>query len=108
MSVRSSFSSRAPVQPIVTGTAFYGTGIDQILLPGSGTNQFNFGLGRSDMVQLVNRYNQTWAGKPGPNPVQIFPRITLPQHFDMGARPVGAGIPAAAPRNARQEQDHQQ
>jgi hypothetical protein len=80
----SSFSSRAPFQPIITGADFYGTGIDQFLLPGSGTNQFNFGLGRSDLVQLVNRYNQTWAGKPGPNPAQIFPRVTVPQHFDLG------------------------
>ena len=80
----SSFSSRAPFQPIITGADFYGTGIDQFLLPGSGTNQFNFGLGRSDLVQLVNRYNQTWAGKPGPNPVQTFPHVTLPQHFDLG------------------------
>lgn len=35
-------------------------------------------------------------------------RQVAPQHFEMGARPVGAAIPAAAPRNARQEQDHQQ
>src|SRR5205807_4565155 len=57
----SSFSSRAPFQPILTGADFYGTGIDEFLLPGSGTNQFNFGLGRSDLIQLVNRYNQTYG-----------------------------------------------
>jgi hypothetical protein len=80
----SSFSSRVPFQPIITGTDFYGTGIDQFLLPGSGTNQFNFGLGRQDLVRLVNLYNQTYAGKPAPNPAQIFPFVTLPQHFDLG------------------------
>jgi len=80
----SSFSSRPPFQPIITGTDFYGTGIDQFLLPGSGTNQFNFGLGRSDLVQLVNVYDQTYAGKPAPNPAQVFPFVTLPQHFDLG------------------------
>jgi hypothetical protein len=80
----SSFNSRQPFQPIITGTDFYGTGIDEFLLPGSGTNQFNFGLGKSDLVKLVNQYNTTYAGKKGPNPSQIFPTITLPQNFDTG------------------------
>jgi hypothetical protein len=57
---------------------FYGTGIDQFLLPGSGTNQFNFGLGRQDPVRLVNLYNQTYAGKPAPNPAQVFPSSRCP------------------------------
>ena len=47
----SSFNSRQPFQPIITGTDFYGTGMDQFLLPGSGTNQFNFGLGKGDLVE---------------------------------------------------------
>jgi hypothetical protein len=80
----SSFNSRQPFQPIITGTDFYGTGIDEFLLPGSGTNQFNFGLGKSDLVNLVNQYNQTYGGKKGPNPAQVFPTITLPQHFETG------------------------
>jgi len=84
VSLISTFSSRQPFQPIITGTDFYGTGIDEFLLPGSGTNQFNFGLGKSDLVRLVNHYNQTYAGKHGPNPAQIFPLITLPQNFDLG------------------------
>jgi hypothetical protein len=80
----SSFQSKLPFQPIITGADFYGTGIDQFLLPGSGTNQFNFGLGKSDLIQLVNQYNQTYAGKKGPNPTQIFPAVTLPQNFSTG------------------------
>ncbi len=80
----SSFNSRQPFQPIITGTDFYGTGIDEFLLPGSGTNQFNFGLGKSDLVNLVNQYNQTYGGKKGPNPAQTFPTITLPQNFETG------------------------
>ena len=80
----SSFNSRQPFQPIITGADFYGTGIDSFLLPGSGTNQFNFGLGKSDLVKLVNQYNQTYAGKPAANPKQIFPTVTLPQSFDTG------------------------
>ncbi|MBS1857593.1 MAG: TonB-dependent receptor [Acidobacteria bacterium] len=84
LSLISTFTSRQPFQPVITGTDFYGTGVDQFLLPGGGTNQFNFGLGKSDMAQLVNQYNQTYAGKPGPNPVQTFPRITLPSNYELG------------------------
>ena len=84
MSFISSFNSRQPFQPIITGTDFYGTGVDEFLLPGSGTNQFNFGLGKGDLVKLVNQYNQTYGGKKAPNPAQIFPTITLPQNFDTG------------------------
>jgi hypothetical protein len=80
----SSFNSKLPFQPIITGTDFYGTGIDEFLLPGSGTNQFNFGLGKSDLVRLVNQYNQTYAGRKGPNPAQIFPAVTLPGTFSTG------------------------
>jgi hypothetical protein len=80
----SAFSSRAPFQPVITGVDLYGTGIDAFLLPGSGTNQFNFGLGRSDLAQLVERYNQNYAGKPGPDPTQRFPVIALPQTFNFG------------------------
>ena len=63
---------------------FYGTGIDQFLLPGSGTNRFNFGLGTRDLVQLVNQYNQAFGGKRGPNPAQVFPTVTLPRDFELG------------------------
>jgi hypothetical protein len=80
----SSFNSRQPFQPIITGADFYGTGIDEFLLPGSGTNQFNFSLGKGDLVSLVNQYNQTYGGRKGPNPNQIFPTVTLPQKFETG------------------------
>ncbi len=80
----SSFSSAMPFQPTISGVDFYGTGVEQFPLPGSGTNQFNFGLGRANLIQLVNLYNQMYAGKPGPNPSQVFPRITLPQSFGLG------------------------
>jgi len=80
----SSFNSRQPFQPVITGTDFYGTGVDQFLLPGSGTNQFNFGLNKGDLVNLVNQYNQTYGGKKGPNAAQTFPTITLPGNFETG------------------------
>jgi hypothetical protein len=80
----SSFNSKLPFQPVITGTDFYGTGIDEFLLPGGGTNQFNMGLGKSDLVRLVNQYNSTYGGKPGPNPTQILPTVTLPQNYSLG------------------------
>jgi hypothetical protein len=80
----SSFTSRAPFQPIISGTDFHGTGVDMFLLPGLGTNKFNFGLGRSDLIRLVDAYNTTYAGRRAPNPAQVFPAVTLPEHFDFG------------------------
>ena len=80
----SSFNSKPPFQPVITGTDFYGTGVDQFLLPGSGTNQFNFGLGKSDLASLVNQYNSAYAGKKGPNPSQVFPTVTLPRSYSLG------------------------
>jgi hypothetical protein len=80
VSLISSFTSRQPFQPIITGADFYGTGIDQFLLPGSGTNRFNFGLGKSDLVQLVNQYNRPTAetrAEPGAT-------VTLPRDFELG------------------------
>jgi len=84
LSFISSFSSRYPFQPVITGVDFYGTGVEQFLLPGGGTNQFNFGLGKADLIRLVNTYNQQYANKPGPVAGQTFPRITLPQNYDFG------------------------
>jgi hypothetical protein len=49
-----------------------------------GDELFNAGLGKGDLVRLVNQYNQTYAGKPGPNPSQKFPLITLPANYDFG------------------------
>ena len=58
-----------------------------------------------DIIKIISlRRAPQRVGAGGPDPE----RQVAPQHFEMGARPVGAGIPAAAPRNARQEQDHQQ
>jgi hypothetical protein len=84
LSVISSFTGRMPFQPIVTGTDFYGTGVSQFLLPGSGTNRFNFGFGKSDLQRLVRDYNQDLGGRPGPVASQTFPVIALPARYDFG------------------------
>jgi hypothetical protein len=83
-SVISSYNSRLPFQPIVTGVDFYGTGVQEFLLPGGGANRFNFGLGRQDLARLVNDYNQRYGGRPAPVAPQTFPVITLPSQFDFG------------------------
>jgi hypothetical protein len=80
----STFHSKPPFQPVITGADFYGTGIDTFLLPGSGTNRFNFGFGKSTLESLVNQYNSIFAGKQGPNPSQIFPAVTLPLSYSLG------------------------
>jgi hypothetical protein len=80
----SSFQSRTPFQPFIPGIDLTGSGINGFPLPGSGYNQFNVGLGKSDLVNLVNQYNQNYAGKSGPIPGQVFPKVTLPTNYDFG------------------------
>ena len=80
----STYTSRGPFNPIVPNVDFFGSGIDGAPLPGMGGSLFNRGLDKSDLVRLVNAYNQTYAGKPGPNKSQTFPAITLPQNYDFG------------------------
>src|SRR3954452_8329539 len=46
-----------------------------------------------EIISLRRAPQRVGAGWPDPE------RQVAPQHFEMGARPVGAGIPAAAPRN---------
>ena len=39
---------------------------------------------RAIWSRLVDQYNQTYAGKKGPNPAQTFPRVTLPSSYETG------------------------
>ena len=80
----SSFASKGPFQPTIPGVDLTGSGIDGFPLPGMGTSLFNRGLDKSDLVKLVNQYNQNYAGKKGPNPGQTFPTVTLPANYDFG------------------------
>ena len=80
----SSFQSRLPFQPFIPGVDLTGSGVNGFALPGSGYYDFNFGKGKSDLVSLVNQYNSTYAGKAGPVPGQIFPKIALPANYDFG------------------------
>jgi hypothetical protein len=85
----SSFQSAAPFQPFVTGVDFDGNGIFASAgetvypgapLPGGGFNQFGVGKNKNDLIQLVNQYNQTYAGRTDPLG-HIYPTVTLPANF---------------------------
>jgi hypothetical protein len=84
-----SYSSPPPFSPTVgsgsTGIDFNGDGTFGDLLPGTTVGQFNRGLGRADLVRLVNQFNQTYALTADPHG-RIIPRITLPgsYSFDHG------------------------
>jgi hypothetical protein len=80
-----SFSSAPPFSPIVGGIDFNGDGTTGDLLPGTTTGQFNRGLGKADLVRLVDQFNQTYAGTADTHG-RMIPRITLPgtYSFDHG------------------------
>ena len=80
----SSYSSRSAFQPVIPGVDLTGSGTSGFPLPGMGDSLFNAGLGKSDLTRLINQYNQTYAGKKGPNPGQTFPTLTAPQNYDFG------------------------
>jgi hypothetical protein len=84
-----SFQSASPFQPFLTGVDLNGNGVFASAgettypgppLPGGGFNQFGVSKGKNDLIQLVNQFNQTYAGKTDPLGHQI-PYITLPSSF---------------------------
>ena len=75
-----SYSNAPPFSPIVGGIDFNGDGTPGDLLPGTTTGQFNRGLGRADLVRLVDQFNQNYARKLDPHG-QIIPSITLPASY---------------------------
>jgi hypothetical protein len=86
----SSYQSAPPFQPFVTGVDFNGNGVFSTAgeslypgapLPGGGFNQFDISKGKGDLVQLVNQYNQTYAGKTDPLG-HTYPTINLPSNFN--------------------------
>ena len=70
-----SFTSAPPFNAFVGGIDFNGDGTTDDLLPGTTMGQFNRGLGRSDLVRLVNQFNQTYAGTNGSRPSHPAPDI---------------------------------
>jgi len=84
LSFISTYTSRAPFDPIIPGVDFFGSGVQGSPLPGMGDSLLNAGISQSQFVNLVNQYNQNYAGKPTQIPGQVFPRITLPTDYNFG------------------------
>jgi hypothetical protein len=82
-SLISSYASKGPFQPSISGIDLNGNGIDGIPIPGGGYNQFNISKDKNDLVKLVSAFNQTYAGKKTPRG-QDIPTLTLPSHYDFG------------------------
>jgi hypothetical protein len=80
LGVNFSYSSAPPFSPIVSGIDFNGDGTLGDLLPGTAAGQFNRGLGRADLVHLVDQFDQTYPGKPDTHG-RLIPRITLPANY---------------------------
>ncbi|HUO30931.1 MAG TPA: carboxypeptidase regulatory-like domain-containing protein [Bryobacteraceae bacterium] len=85
----SSFQSATPFQPFLTGVDLNGNGVFAAAgetlypgppLPGGGFNQFGVSEGKQDLVNLVNQFNLSYAGKTDPLGHPI-PYITLPSNF---------------------------
>jgi len=85
----SSFQSAPPFEPYLSGLDLNGNGVVESAgeseiggspLPGIGYNRFGVSAGKSDLLQLVNQFNQNYAGKPTPLG-QVVPTITLPANF---------------------------
>ena len=85
----SSFQSATPFQPFLTNVDLNGNGVfasaGETLypgppLPGGGFNQFGINKSKSDLIQLVNQFNQNYAGKTDPLGHPI-PFINLPSNF---------------------------
>jgi hypothetical protein len=83
VSLINSMSSRGPVTVGISGIDITGTGLGSSLLPGSTSGAFNMSMGKSDLVRLVNDFNQNYAGKTTPRD-QPIPTLTLPSHYDFG------------------------
>ena len=75
-----SYSSAPPFSPLVGGIDFNGDGTTSDLLPGTGAGAFNRGLGRADLVRLVDRFNPTYAGKADTHG-RTIPFIALPASY---------------------------
>ena len=91
LSMISTYISRGPVNPIISG--FDDTGTNAVSgggytpLPGHGFSGF---MSKSDLVRLVGQYNASMAGTLTPAgaagliPGQKFPTVTLPANFELG------------------------
>jgi hypothetical protein len=80
-----SFASVGPIEPTISGVDLNGNGAVEAgetggsPLPGIGYNEFNISAGKSELIQLVNQFNQTYAGKT--TTTGVIPTIALPSNW---------------------------
>ena len=80
-----SYGSPGPVQPIISGIDLNGNGAVQAgetggsPLPGGGYNQFSINKGKSELISLVNQFNQTAIGQA--NPIVLPASWSFPRSF---------------------------
>jgi hypothetical protein len=67
----------------IGGIDFNGDGTTGDPLPGTAAGSFNRGLGRSDLIRLVDQFNQKYAGTSDAAGRPI-PHIVLPATFALG------------------------
>jgi hypothetical protein len=78
-----SYSSAPPFSAYVGGIDFNGDGTNGDLLPGTTTNAFNRGMGRTDLEQLVPQFNSRYALTKDVQGLAI-PRLALPADYAFG------------------------
>jgi len=78
-----SYSSAAPFNAIVGGIDFNGDGTVGDLLPGTTIGAFNRRLGRSDLLRLVDQFNQVYA-RTTDSHGRVIPPLTVPFRYDLG------------------------
>ena len=80
LAVSLSAASAPPFAPYVGNLDFNGDGTVNDLLPGTTINQFGRELGKSDLIRLVDQYNEQIAGTLTPTG-QTAPKLQLPTSF---------------------------
>src|SRR5664279_42148 len=83
VSLINTMSSKGPITMGISGIDITGTGLGSSILPGSTSGAFNMSMGKSDLVRLVNAFNQSYAGTTTPRD-QPIPTLTLPSKFNFG------------------------
>ena len=77
-----SYASVGPIEPTLSGVDINGNGAIEngetggSPLPGIGYNQFGVNAGKAELIQLVNQFNQNYAGKT--TTTGVIPTISLP------------------------------
>jgi hypothetical protein len=80
MGLNFSYSSAASFNATIGGIDFNGDGTTGDLLPGTTVGAFNRGLDRSELLRLVDQFNQAHAGTTDCHG-RVIPRLRLPLEY---------------------------